>query len=142
MKVFMSHKAVSCYTELPAGFGAHGHIPRELTILPHLTGLVLDHNELSGFVPTFLVNIPELYLDANQLTGTIPASLFQLAQNLSSIFLGANLLTGPIPSEIGLFPGLQVDLSDNQLSGLLPSELFDLEMLEWLWLNGNHVRIF
>ena len=109
--------------------------------MPHLTGLVLDHNELSGFVPTFLVNIPELDLGINQLTGTIPASLFQLAQNLSSIDLGTNLLTGPIPSEIGLFSGLRLGLNDNQLSGSLPNELFGLDMLEWLVLDGNQVSI-
>ena len=91
-----------------------------------VTNLDLADNQLSGTIPTQLVNLAnleELLLTRNQLNGTIPAELGSLA-NLVVLQLADNQLTGEIPAELGRLTNLTVlRLAGNQLTGCVPAGL-------------------
>ena len=60
--------------------------------------------------------------------------------NLVELDLSYNELTGTIPSELGDLAHVQVlRLDGNQLTGTIPSELGDLAHLRSLHLNGNRL---
>ena len=83
--------------------------------------------------------VVRLHLDGNQLSGTIPSELVNLA-NLQTLWLSNNPLVGQIPSELGNLANLlELRLYQNQLSGEIPSELGNLANLEWLWLSDNQL---
>eukprot|EP00956_Cyclotella_meneghiniana_P025586 scaffold53588_cov59-Cyclotella_meneghiniana.AAC.8 len=90
--------------------------------------------------------VTELDLYANNLIGEIPPEISRLG--LEVLSLGDNCLYGTLPPEmlksmnewrIEGFAGLtEFDVSWNYLSGVVPSELFDLESLTQLNLEGNY----
>ncbi|CAI5957097.1 unnamed protein product [Closterium sp. NIES-65] len=93
----------ACLAQLPH-LATLGYLPPSLgqlvTLkLVTLNKLFLNHNMLSGQIPTELcqlTNIYDLYLARNQLQGTVPACLTQLL-HLATLTLSMNLLTGPVP---------------------------------------------
>ncbi|GAU31583.1 hypothetical protein TSUD_54060 [Trifolium subterraneum] len=107
----------------------------------HIVSIVLKSQNLSGTLPTELVNLPylqEIDLGNNYLNGTIPPQWGSMI-NLVNISLLGNRLTGPIPKELGKITGLQkLILKFNQLSGNLPPELGNLYQLERLILSSNY----
>jgi hypothetical protein len=119
-----------------------------------VTELILFSNNLIGTLPDELGEINSLYkitLSNNQkLTGDIPESIFNVdslvwlaignCAYLKSISFRENFLTGLIPSDIGDIDSLQfLYLFDNQLSGPIPPELGNLENLEELRLFDNQL---
>ena len=61
-------------------------------------------------------------------------------EDTDSLDLSNNQLTGEIPSEIGNLTNLEVLwLYSNQLTGSIPSEIGNLANLERLWLNNNQL---
>ncbi|KAL4576672.1 hypothetical protein LXL04_012770 [Taraxacum kok-saghyz] len=129
-----------------------GKIPNELGSLSMLNLLILHGNNLEGGIPRFIGNltaletlslgdcglggnIPDVFrrlsslrriaLAGNNLIGNIPPSLYTLSV-LEDLFLDNNQLTGTLPVNLGsiVLPRLQVfSVSDNQLTGLLPSSV-------------------
>lgn len=83
--------------------------PTSYTVLPPtfqyvLRILRLDHNQLSGSIPSFPVGPLEIIdLSNNALTGTVPA--YQ-SSTLSILRFAANNLSGPLPSDMEL-PNLE-----------------------------------
>ena len=59
--------------------------------------------------------------------------------NLNDLRLEYNQLSGTIPSELGDMNLVKLFLSHNQLSGNIPSEIGDINSLEYLWLNNNQL---
>ncbi|KAK3440395.1 hypothetical protein EUGRSUZ_B00674, partial [Eucalyptus grandis] len=129
-----------------------GNIPSSIGNLTQLAILNFGLNKLSGEIPSSLGKLIQLsYLDLgmNLLSGEIPASLTNLT-NLTFLDLHYNQLTGQILAEItGLirFTQLQngvcwltvIDVSDNQLHGLLPRGLANCSYLEFLNIENNHI---
>ncbi|OIW15963.1 hypothetical protein TanjilG_04498 [Lupinus angustifolius] len=100
----------------------NGSIPQELTILPKLTTLLLDQNQLIGPLPSEIVSwksLVTLNLSRNQLSGQIPDAIGQL-HVLNLLDLSENEFSGQVPSRFRRLTNL--NLSSNNLTGKVPSE--------------------
>ncbi|KAL1192375.1 putative inactive leucine-rich repeat receptor-like protein kinase [Cardamine amara subsp. amara] len=100
-------------------------IPLSLIQCKKLKTLVLSKNSFSGDLPTGfgsnLVHLRTLNLSFNRLTGTIPEDIGSLKNLKGTLDLSHNLFLGLIPISLGDLPELlYVDLSYNNLSGLIP----------------------
>jgi len=121
-----------------------GQIPSTLGKLRQLTDLYLYQNSLTGTVPeelSILQQLSVLYLQYNSLSGTISNGILALPK-LGSIDLSFNeLITGNLDS---LFNSSNfsrslkyLNLAGMQISGSLPSVLFNDMTLETLVLSSN-----
>lgn len=99
-----------------------GGLPSEITSLPSLRYLYLQHNNFSGNIPTsFSPQLMVLDLSFNSFTGNIPQSIQNLTQ-LTGLSLQSNNLSGSIPNFD--IPKLRhLNLSNNGLNGSIPSSL-------------------
>jgi len=166
--------------ELPSSFGS----------LPKLTVLNLSGNTITGSLPSDFANLEELYelnLSDNNISGGIPQNISKLTSlkvlnlsnnkidsipkevgslplltdldlsqnsiegnllsiisadnafsNLRVLDLSDNKLTGTIPSDIKNISNLvSLKLSNNELDGSIPSTIGDLSKLKFLYLNHN-----
>ncbi|MED6118307.1 hypothetical protein PIB30_001537 [Stylosanthes scabra] len=88
-----------------------------------LKGIDLSSNQLSGDIPSELVNLVELVslnLSRNNLTGRIPWEIGRLV-SLDFLDLSRNHLFGSIPFSLANIDRLSMlDLSHNNLSGMIP----------------------
>lgn len=139
-----------------------GPVPAWLSGYRQLSYLALGSNALTGSLPSFLGMdmLEEIALDSNRLSGPIDA--LNDAFNLRVIFLsnnkfdghidddslgelgslgtldaGSNLLTGAFPASFYLMD--EVDLSNNQLTGMMDLPDTDLSMT-FLSLYGNNMK--
>lgn len=111
-----------------------GTIPPYLDTMRNLTYLYVGENDLTGTIPENIGTLSRLvsfYANTNKLWGTIPSSFANLA-NLQYLFLYQNRLEGNLAGRFN--PARQnrlimVVLYDNQLTGQLPEELFQLPNL-------------
>ncbi|KAF3450118.1 hypothetical protein FNV43_RR06198 [Rhamnella rubrinervis] len=144
-----------------------GAIPSKLGENGRLTRLDLSSNKLTGMIPKSLclgrkLNI--LILLNNFLFGPLPEDLGQ-CDTLTRVRMGQNYLSGSIPQGFLYLPGLslielqnnylsgrlveeatnskvpsklgQLNLSNNRLSGSLPSSIGNFSSLQILLLSGN-----
>ncbi|KAM6552655.1 hypothetical protein CsatB_013417 [Cannabis sativa] len=121
-----------------------------LTQLLQLTSLDLSHNNFGGQFPLhYLINIQRfiyLGLSGNNFVGEIPefsktsnSSQTPLPNHLESLDLSDNLLSGPIPSWIYSLPLLSyLSLSNNNLTG--PIKEFHSKSLQYLYLHSNKLN--
>ncbi|RWR96560.1 MDIS1-interacting receptor like kinase 2-like protein [Cinnamomum micranthum f. kanehirae] len=118
-----------------------GEIPKELGGLPLLHDLRLDDNKLSGLLPQELgelSNLRLLHLSMNDISGPIPQEIGNCIK-LRELRLNKNGLNGSIPFQVGNLENLGsiLDLSQNLLTGRIPSQLQKLRKLEFLNLSHN-----
>ncbi|XP_010930348.3 leucine-rich repeat receptor protein kinase HPCA1 [Elaeis guineensis] len=128
--------------------GLTGGIPASIGSLSKLVNLILVGCSFSGEIPPEIGNLPRLVflsLNSNSFTGSIPKTL----GNLSKLYwfdLADNKLTGTIPVSDGNKPGLDLlthckhfHFGVNQLSGTIPSKLFnsDMRLIHVLFDNNN-----
>ncbi|CAM0877414.1 unnamed protein product [Alopecurus aequalis] len=102
--------------------------------------LDLSENEIFGSLPTYFLfgDLEAVILDisSNQLVGPIPT----LPKNLAYLDLSGNNLSGILPSDIGA-PALEnLMLFNNSFSGSIPCSLFDLQQLKFLDLSQNQLN--
>ncbi|XP_050383836.1 tyrosine-sulfated glycopeptide receptor 1 [Argentina anserina] len=156
-----------------------GQVPTWLGKLKKLEVLDLSFNHLTGPIPAWFGSLPNLFymdLSNNLLTGGFPRELcgmpgltskeatslanssylelpvFVMPQNVSylqynqlsnlppAIYLGNNSLSGIIPTQIGQLEFILVlDLSHNNFSGSIPDQICNLTNLERLDLSYNHL---
>uniref|UniRef100_A0A0D9YGK2 Protein kinase domain-containing protein n=1 Tax=Oryza glumipatula TaxID=40148 RepID=A0A0D9YGK2_9ORYZ len=97
-------------------------LPPEVGSIPSLHSLYLQHNNLSGIIPTSLTStLTFLDLSYNTFDGEIPLRVQNLTQ-LTALLLQNNSLSGPIP-DLQLPKLRHLNLSNNNLSGPIPPSL-------------------
>lgn len=146
--------------------GLKGSLPPNFNQLSELNNLGLQHNKLSGMLPTFrglsrlefafldynefdaipsdffngLTSLRVLSLEENQLNAStgwsFPPDLEKSAQLTNLSLVHCNLV-GPLPDFLGTLPSLtNLRLSDNRLSGGIPAS-FGQSSMQVLWLNNQ-----
>ncbi|ESR49565.1 hypothetical protein CICLE_v10033336mg, partial [Citrus x clementina] len=118
----------------------YGEIPSDTPNCSYLRILVVQFNNFSGAIPKEISNLTKLEkldLQYNRLQGTI-LYVGHLLQ-LQWLDLSDNQLSGSLPSFKFKMPLLQfLDLSSNRLSAELPTNVFhNLPFLEELYLSNN-----
>ncbi|MFS8034744.1 putative non-specific serine/threonine protein kinase [Helianthus anomalus] len=107
----------------------HGNLPSSIDNLVGLEVLSLGYNQFTGNIPSTIGNLQKLEklgLFDNQLFGKIPDSIGNLS-SLIILALSSNMLEGVIPPSMGNFHHLlQLYLSDNKLNGEIPIQNFQL----------------
>ncbi|KAJ3699158.1 hypothetical protein LUZ61_002863 [Rhynchospora tenuis] len=101
-----------------------GPIPSSIGGLEHLLKLNLSNNLLVGYIPGEFGNlrsIMEIDLSSNHLSGLIPQEL-GLLQNLNMLKLESNNLSGDIASLTNCFSLSVLNVSHNNLAGVVPTE--------------------
>ena len=114
-----------------------GSIPFSLSTLPTLRYLVLAHNTLTGEIPYFSsLELKHLALNNNNFSG----SLSSLPVSLDYLSLSGNSLSGEVGFLVRELRRIRhLDLSFNQFSGPIPSDVFSLPLKE-LHLQRNLFR--
>ncbi|XP_058111192.1 probable LRR receptor-like serine/threonine-protein kinase At3g47570 [Magnolia sinica] len=116
-----------------------GKIPPSLGNITRLYRLYLDENKLSGSIPSNLgncINLNLIYLSYNNFSGTLPNQLFNIP-SLIELQAGNNFFTN-LPHEASYLQALGTfNVSNNKLSGEIPSWLGNCLSLEYLVLDGN-----
>ncbi|KAI4998795.1 hypothetical protein ZWY2020_054137 [Hordeum vulgare] len=121
-----------------------GEIPEELSQLLALQYLDLHNNKLSGPVPRFLGNLTALHLrNLYQISSSsVQFKVYGLGGAYFSVYADALEATWKgqvIVFERTLFLLTGIDLSANQLTGEIPSEIVSLSTLRLLNLSKNHI---
>ena len=96
-------------------------------------------NEYNGTIPPEILahkKLESLNLAGNNLSGSIP---FAPSSQITSLEIGHNQLSGQLPTNIDeLLPSVKVfDLSNNKLSGTIPSSFGNIEPLDFFDISAN-----
>eukprot|EP00934_Nitzschia_sp_Nitz4_P005407 Nitzschia sp. Nitz4//scaffold314_size20990//12434//17650//NITZ4_008632-RA/size20990-augustus-gene-0.25-mRNA-1//-1//CDS//3329547473//5397//frame0 len=145
-----------------------GSIPSSLAALPYLESLNLYENELEGKIPPFgnatslrIISIEanaNLYGSAEEvfgnfppslaqfwcsycsLSGTLPGWAFSQLTNLDSVWLYDTPLNGTIPDELFDAPLQNLGLSENFLSGTIPSSIGTCTSLSYVEITSTGIE--
>ncbi|XP_042514263.1 putative receptor-like protein kinase At3g47110 [Macadamia integrifolia] len=137
----------------------HGSLPQGIGLaLPNLHGLEIGENYFSGSIPNSISNISTLQIfsiSVNSFIGPVPNNLGDL-QNLQKIVIGtnqcgardgadldsANGFKGPIPNFRANISTqfLMLYLEENQISGIIPTDIENLIPLSTLGMEGNFLE--
>ncbi|XP_059066763.1 receptor-like protein EIX1 isoform X2 [Cryptomeria japonica] len=148
-----------------------GNIPTEIGQLKHLQILDLSSNHLSGSIPHNIFNLQAMLIESKE--GFIRVQKYPflsksyasfetgitimyedglnmnskgrdehypyIFSTMAAIDLSNNQLSGNIPSELGKLKGLMfLNLSMNNLNGTIPNSIVQISQLESLDLSTNH----
>ncbi|XWS29647.1 hypothetical protein CRYUN_Cryun24cG0047500 [Craigia yunnanensis] len=123
--------AVQQLTDLRiSGNNFSGKIPEEICRLENVTVINMSQNRFSGELPFCItvLKLQTLDLQDNELSGEIPGSVSSWSE-LTELNLARNRFTGEIPDALGSLPALTyLDLSGNLLSGKIPEDLTKLRL--------------
>ncbi|KAJ8445849.1 hypothetical protein Cgig2_027930 [Carnegiea gigantea] len=114
-------------------------LPKEFGMLKSLKYLWMTDCNLIGEVPESFANLSsleQLDLVQNNLVGEIPGRLF-LLKNLTFLYLYRNKLSGGLPTSIEALNLKEIDVSNNNLTGIIPEGIATLPKLEVLNLFNN-----
>ena len=115
-----------------------GPIPFSIGNMRNLSELDLSICGFNGIIPNSLSNLTKLsYLDLSLNSFTGPMTLFSVPKKLSHLGLSNNDLSGLIPSSHfeGMHNLFEIDLSYNSFTGSIPSSLFALPSLHQIKLS-------
>ncbi|XVF15025.1 hypothetical protein REPUB_Repub09cG0113900 [Reevesia pubescens] len=118
-----------------------GDIARAFSSCENLNFLNLSNNMFSGQIPALPTsNLQRLYLAENKFQGEIPLYLTEACSGLIELDLSSNNLSGMIPSGFGSCSILEsFDVSSNNFTGKLPIEIFqNISSLKKLGLGFNY----
>ncbi|PHT61412.1 hypothetical protein T459_34752 [Capsicum annuum] len=117
-------------------------------VIPRIPFVNFHMNNFYGTIPPEIGNFTNLIcldLHTNQISGTIPSQIGSLIK-LQILHIFDNHLNGPIPEEIGYLSELgnlknlnYLELSNNQLTGSIPSSFGNLRNLQSLFLGNNNL---
>eukprot|EP00250_Pteridium_aquilinum_P003575 c13879_g1_i1 orf=186-3179(-) len=120
----------------------YGNIPLWISDLVALKVLNLSYNALYGQVPAYIGSLKALEsvdFSHNKLSGSVPSS-FSSCVKLKSMDLSSNKLMSSIPDKLLVAGMVSLKISDNLLTGELPSAFFDqCGSLETLDLSQNQL---
>ncbi|XP_026398312.1 probable LRR receptor-like serine/threonine-protein kinase At4g36180 [Papaver somniferum] len=122
-----------------------GTIPSRLFKLKYLRKINVGENKLHGLVSLPPQGIEEFDLSNNKFSGEISLEFGKRLSQATTVHLGGNELSGSIPfticpTEPGLFTSTSsIDLSNNKLSGRIPSNIGYCGSLETLKLGHNNL---
>ena len=126
-----------------ADMDLEGALPESMSLLSNVDTLYLDNNRLSGDIVAAAANMEylgEIYAEDNRLTGTLEEGSFADRPLLHYLDLSGNQIQGIVPVSLLENPYLQVlDLHNNQLSGELPATLEVHYHLEFVALQNNTI---
>ncbi|KAD3067383.1 hypothetical protein R6Q59_018549 [Mikania micrantha] len=120
-----------------------GSIPEDLGTCSSLVRVRLGENYLNGSIPDGLVYLPELNLlelQNNYLSGNLSDNRNPNSKpvRLNQLNLSNNQLSGPLPSSLLNFTSLQIlSLAGNRFSGSIPGSIGQLHELLKLDVSGN-----
>ncbi|XVF42275.1 hypothetical protein PTKIN_Ptkin01aG0347800 [Pterospermum kingtungense] len=137
-----------------------GHIPQELCRLGSLQILDLGDNKISGAIPKCFENLTAMATKPNDTDAVINYFVYgefirsellvmkgridEYSTTLSLVTtmdISSNNLIGVIPKELATLAGLQsLNLSRNSLSGKIPDHIGNMTMLESLDFSFNHLH--
>ncbi|KAK1409278.1 hypothetical protein QVD17_35804 [Tagetes erecta] len=127
--------------------GFSGSLPASMINCKSIQVLDVSRNSLTGFVPTwvFQLGLQTVSFSENKLTGSIngavTSSIDASHQNLQVLDISHNELSGEIPSDIGKFSSLRVlNMSRNSLTGEIPETVGKLKSLNSLDLSENRLN--
>ncbi|KAH7866532.1 hypothetical protein Vadar_021637 [Vaccinium darrowii] len=116
-----------------------GELPPEISELTQLRNISLFNNQFSGVIPQSLgvnCNLTQVDFTGNSFTGKIPPNLCSRKQ-LRKLLLGVNRLEGSIPSDVGSCSSLtRLILKENNLTGVLP-EFVKIPNFSFMDLSNN-----
>lgn len=124
-----------------------GTLPDQIFSLP-LTELFLGSNQFSGSISPFIGNLShtlqQLQIYQTEIKGSIPDEMYSLTL-LTFLDLSLNCLSGTISQSVGNLKQLtklnlqSVPTAEKQcqLSGSIPSDLWDLNNMQYLYLSHN-----
>ncbi|KAL7119780.1 hypothetical protein ACP275_02G083100 [Erythranthe tilingii] len=125
------------FLDLSNNIGLKGILPPSIGNLKNLSTLILVGCSFFGPIPDSIGSLQQLVyisLNSNGFSGPIPPSIGNLSK-LSWLDLSVNRLNGSIPVSSDTAPGLDkllsarhFHLSNNQLSGPIPDQLFSSNM--------------
>nr|XP_016446772.1 PREDICTED: leucine-rich repeat receptor-like serine/threonine-protein kinase BAM3 [Nicotiana tabacum] len=119
-----------------------GPLPDDFGQCHSLSRVRMGQNYLSGSIPTGFLYLPELSLvelQNNYISGQLSNKKSSVSSKLEGLNLSNNRLSGALPSAIGKFSGLKnLLLSGNRFSGDIPSDISRLKSISKLDLSRNN----
>eukprot|EP00934_Nitzschia_sp_Nitz4_P004787 Nitzschia sp. Nitz4//scaffold89_size161592//42307//44354//NITZ4_002368-RA/size161592-snap-gene-0.171-mRNA-1//-1//CDS//3329559586//4777//frame0 len=115
-----------------------GNLTGALDQWPFLLELDVSNNFLTGPLPEFLLNHADLIVldvNSNDLTGDVPLTSDSIPLQYLSLY--KNQFQGPMESVAHMEALRHLDVSFNELTGPIPSDLNQLTDLRYLSMSGN-----
>eukprot|EP00547_Thalassionema_nitzschioides_P003621 CAMPEP_0194212994 /NCGR_PEP_ID=MMETSP0156-20130528/13252_1 /TAXON_ID=33649 /ORGANISM="Thalassionema nitzschioides, Strain L26-B" /LENGTH=780 /DNA_ID=CAMNT_0038940921 /DNA_START=136 /DNA_END=2478 /DNA_ORIENTATION=- len=133
---------------VPLGNNLEGTIPSELAKLSALSSLTLvagifEGGKLHGQIPSELglLTLESIYIQAHQLTGSIPEELLVNQIEMQMFAVSNNMLSGALPTSVVDLPKLiELQLHGNMLTGTIPEVYGSMTTLEILELQLNDLE--
>ncbi|CAI5982864.1 unnamed protein product, partial [Closterium sp. NIES-65] len=118
-----------------------GSLPEEIGSISNLVNLRANDNLISGPLPTSLramTSLANLEMQNNNLSGPFPSQLATV-RSLINLRLQNNAFSGPLPDQWATTKIMELDISQNQLSGTIPLAIGGLFQLRTFDLNHNQL---